>query len=103
MGAMNAGRIGAFKAVAQELGEPMDKSWLATMVGAAAETTRPTHRAADGQRVPLDQPFIVGGVEMDRPGDPSAPINEVANCRCTLLLLRPGELVDLSNRQFLDY
>ncbi len=103
MGAMNAGRAGAFRAVAEELGQPFDKSWLATMAGPAAATTRPTHRAADGQRVPVDGLFRVGESLMDRPGDPSAPANEVISCRCSMLLLKPGESVDLSNRQFLDY
>lgn len=47
---------------------------------------RPTHKAANGQRVPLDMPFTVGGYEMMFPNDSSlgAPAGEVVNCRCVL-------------------
>ena len=69
--------------------------WLAT----SDSRTRPTHRAAEGQRVPVGQPFIVGGAELRFPGDPSGPPQEVIQCRCTMLLVEPGESVDLSNRQ----
>lgn len=46
------------------------------------ERTRHTHRKADGQTRLAGNPFTVGGVKMMRPGDPTAPIHEVANCRC---------------------
>jgi len=107
MAALNAGRSGAFKAVAEELGDPFEQGWLATTVGPAAATTRPTHLAADigtpitGQRVPVGTPFLVGGFWLDQPGDPSAPINETAQCRCGTVLLRPGEDLDLSDRQMI--
>ncbi len=61
--------------------------------------TRPTHHAAEGQRVPVGAPFVVGGFELRFPGDPSGPANDVINCRCTMLLLEQGENVDMSNRQ----
>jgi hypothetical protein len=41
---------------------------------------RATHLAADGQIVPVDQPFNIGGVEMMYPRDPAAPLDEVINC-----------------------
>jgi uncharacterized protein with gpF-like domain len=62
--------------------------------------TRETHRLADGQRVALGQPFIVGGFELAFPGDPDGPPQEVIQCRCTMLLVEPGETVDMSNRQY---
>lgn len=105
LGAFNAGREGAFRQVAADLDEPFEHAWLATH----DERTRPAHRAADftvpitGQRVPLGQPFLVGGVLLARPGDPDGPADQVINCRCTTLLLEPGEMVDLSNRQFEDF
>lgn len=52
--------------------EGMTKGWSAVM----DSRTRPTHREANGQQVPLSQPFIVGGDAWDVPGD--------VNCRCTV-------------------
>lgn len=83
---LNAGKLGAFQEVSFDLGEPFEKGWLATMVGRAALRTRPTHRAADmdtpetGQRVPLDEPFIVGGFPGMFPGAPELPPEEGIQC-----------------------
>ena len=55
------------------------KEWLAT----GDNRTRDSHAAANGQTVNIDEPFTIGGVPMMYPGDPSAPIHEFANCRCT--------------------
>lgn len=117
IGANNAGRFDAFQALAEELdadddededGSDFEQMWLAT----DDDRTRRTHSrgwvddggqfiaGADGQRVPLGQPFTVGGFELRFPGDPSGPAHEVIQCRCTTLLLRVGEEIDLSNRQF---
>lgn len=43
------------------------------------------HRSADGQTVPIDQPFIVSGEQLMYPGDGSmgASIGSLINCRCT--------------------
>lgn len=54
------------------------KEWNAT----GDSRTRDDHERADGQQQPLDQPFVVGGHNMQFPGDPSAPADEVVNCRC---------------------
>jgi hypothetical protein len=96
IGALNAGRNDAFQAVVEETGEELEMFWLAT----SDSRTRPTHRAAEGQRVPVGQPFIVGGFPLRFPGDPSGPPWETIQCRCVALLVEPGETVDLSNRQF---
>lgn len=107
LGAMNAGRSDAFTAVSDELGGTFEQMWLAT----EDERTRRSHANADGQRVPLGTPFTVGadpergleGVQLMRPGDPTGPAHEVIQCRCTTLLVRPGEDVDLSNRGWKDW
>jgi hypothetical protein len=96
IGALNASRADAFAAVAEETGEELEMVWLAT----DDRRTRPTHDAADGQRVPVGGRFIVGGFPLAFPGDPTGPPQEVIQCRCTMLLVEPGEFVDLSNRQF---
>jgi len=43
---------------------------------------RASHLAADGDHVPVDEPFNIGGVEMMYPRDPKAPIEETINCGC---------------------
>lgn len=95
LSALNAGRYDAFRAVAEETGEDLELFWLAT----SDSRTRPTHRAAEGQRVPVGSPFNVGGFDLRFPGDPSGPPQETIQCRCVTLLVEPGESVDLSNRQ----
>lgn len=95
IGAMNAGRADAFVLFEQTTGDTLEQMWLAT----DDTRTRRTHRQAEGQRVPLGQPFTVGGHQLAFPGDPTGPASEVIQCRCTTLLVEPGEVVDLSGRQ----
>ncbi|WP_238121968.1 MULTISPECIES: phage head morphogenesis protein [unclassified Xanthobacter] len=46
---------------------------------------RITHDLADGQIVDVDQPFMVGGLEIPKPRDPSIPLGERINCGCASL------------------
>jgi len=62
-------------------GWTVTKEWLAT----SDTRTREDHRNADGQKVPIDHAFIVGGVSMMHPGDPSAPADQTIQCRCTTI------------------
>ena len=67
----------------EELGFTMMKEWVAT----SDDRTRDAHNEADGQRVPVDQPFIVDGEELMYPGDVSmgaSPENTI-NCRCSMV------------------
>jgi uncharacterized protein with gpF-like domain len=50
------------------------------------DRVRGDHRDADGQTVPIWSPFMVGGFPMQFPGDPSAPADEVINCRCRMVV-----------------
>lgn len=43
---------------------------------------RVTHLIAHGQVVPVDEPFMVGGMPMMHPKDPGAPIEEIMHCGC---------------------
>lgn len=76
---LNSLSNGASLASAQAVGVD-SKTWLAT----GDDKTRETHAEADGQTVPLDQPFTVGGEQGMYPGDPDLSDEEAANCRCTL-------------------
>lgn len=67
----------------EKLGFKMYKEWVAT----SDDRTRPEHASADGQRVPINEPFIVGGEKLMYPGDYSlgaSPWNTI-NCRCTVV------------------
>lgn len=62
----------------KRLGFKMWKRWVAT----SDARTRPDHAAADGQEVPNDEPFDVGGELMMYPGDVSMGCSawNVVNC-----------------------
>jgi uncharacterized protein with gpF-like domain len=45
--------------------------------------SRPAHAALDGKQVKFGETFDVDGVQMQYPHDPTAPVEQVANCRCT--------------------
>lgn len=57
------------------------KTWLSTN----DDRTRPTHRIADNQEVPMSEPFDVGGEPLRYPGDVFGAPQETINCRCTAL------------------
>lgn len=46
---------------------------------------REAHADVDGQTVPVNEHFIVGGFPMMHPGDRSAPVELVINCRCVMV------------------
>ena len=77
---LTAASVGADEA-AKATGLQLDKQWLAT----EDQRTRPTHHAADGQRVDMDGLFTVGGALMKFPRDPNGPAKETINCRCICL------------------
>lgn len=48
------------------------------------DRVRLAHRALNGRTVQVRNPFMVGGVKIRYPGDPTAPLNMIINCRCWL-------------------
>ena len=69
------------KATAEAAGVEMMREWVAS----SGNRTRSTHAKANGQIVGMDEPFIVGGVELMYPGDSSAnEPSETINCRCAV-------------------
>lgn len=76
----NRASISGAQRTAQQTGQNLLKDWVATM----DSRVRATHAAADGQTVPLNSNFMVGGYEARYPGDPSLPPGEAIACRCTV-------------------
>lgn len=76
---------------AERAGVEMEKEWLALR----DDRTRDDHAAADGQRVPMDEPFEVGGDRMMHPMDASlgADPEQIINCRCSVAyhVVAPGD------------
>ena len=73
----------------------MDKAMKATRIEmwkiwvAARDTrTRAAHRAANGQKRLLTEPFDVGGEKLMNPGDPRGSPANVIQCRCVLVYSR---------------
>lgn len=96
IGATNAGVFRAAEIDAQQRGDVAPfKQWIAT----DDTRTRPTHDKADKQRTLLREPFVVGGARLLFPGDPTGPAAEVINCRCTLLPVVLGDVIDWTDRQ----
>lgn len=79
-GIVNDGRMAAANRV-----KGLKKGWLH---GGSADP-RPEHLEAQtrylNNPIPLDEKFVVNGVDMDAPGDANAPVGEVANCTCMVV------------------
>ena len=75
---------------AQSMNIPdQQKQWVTTQ----DPRSRSTHLQANGQVVPLDEDFIVGGKPMKYPGDPRGGAGNVINCRCVLIYTSPEDVV----------
>lgn len=72
------------------------KEWVAT----EDSRTRPDHREADGQRVPIGGMFTVGGNLARYPADRMLPPNESVNCRCVAVYDVDDEAIVASLQQF---
>ncbi|MBC6988946.1 phage minor head protein [Hymenobacter sp. BT491] len=65
---------------AKATGLKLDKLWISTKDG----RTRSSHAVANGQAVPLDSTFTIGGFPAKFPGDPMLPPSESIRCRCAI-------------------
>lgn len=74
----------------QEAPGVVGEQWNVTNDGRA----RDTHIEAGGQIAPIDGMFAVGGARLEHPGDPDAPIDEIANCRCYATPVFEDDLTD---------
>jgi uncharacterized protein with gpF-like domain len=82
--------LGTYDSASQavEQGVQMEKIWISTL----DKRTRPSHQAADHQKVPFDGLFSVGGHKCEYPHDSNLPAKEVVRCRCTFIT----EVADIS-------
>lgn len=76
---------GAMEASRQQGGDGMVKTWRSH----SSRNPRSSHRRMNGETVPIDEKFSNGA---DWPGDSMAlPVEEVANCHCTVEITREGD------------
>jgi len=76
----NSGVQAAGMAISRLESVRLNKKWVTRH----DNRVRITHVAADRQVVPLNSLFTVGTSRMLTPGDPTAPPEEVINCRCSM-------------------
>lgn len=76
---------GAMEAARQQGGDGLVKTWRSH----SSRNPRSSHRRMNGETVPIDEKFSNGA---DWPGDSMAlPVEEVANCHCTVEITREGD------------
>ena len=78
------------KQVQQDLGTSMVKQWVST----SDLRTRSAHSAANGQKVDMDDEFIIGGVSMGYAGDPKGGAKNVVNCRCIIIYAEAEDIIE---------
>jgi len=69
--------------VSEIVGFVMEKEWISAL----DSRTRGDHRAANGQRVPQRERFVIDGEQLRFPGDPAGSAGNVINCRCTVAIV----------------
>jgi HK97 family phage portal protein len=82
---------------AKQSGVVQEKVW----VSSRDTRVRDTHKEADGQTVPLDDVFNVGGELMHHPADFEASVAESVNCRCAVNFVL--KKVEAANRPYGKY
>lgn len=95
--AENKGRVDSYLR-AQDMGIELEQEWMATL----DDRTRDSHRALDGERIPVGDSFQVDGYTIQYPGDPNAFKEDpssgeityapsmIYNCRCTIVAALKG-------------
>lgn len=91
---IEASNAGSYQSAAAS-GLDMQKEWIAT----PDLRTRPTHLAADGQKVDLNDFFQVGGYSAMFPAAGNLPPSERYNCRCTIGYVLPDRSITQAAHQ----
>ena len=83
---INALRSGQYQAIEQALEtEGVQEAEAVKVWDSSGDArTRPEHAMADGQAVPMSQPFMVGGEPLMYPGDPAGSAANTIQCRCIM-------------------
>ena len=74
----------------------MQKMWIT----AGDDRVRDSHVMLDGDKVDIDEKFDNG---LKFPRDAAGGPEEVINCRCTVLMIPPGENIDESGIDFTGF
>jgi len=93
LGANSAGQKGAMDDAIEAV-PGMKKLWLTAGDG---NRVRESHQALDGQEIKATDDFDNG---LEYPRDPKGEAEDIINCRCSLLLIPPGEDLDSSDIDF---
>tara|TARA_R100001460_G_scaffold1680_6_gene6153 strand:- start:1464 stop:3365 length:1902 start_codon:yes stop_codon:yes gene_type:complete len=87
------------RTASSEYGIEMVKRWVAT----GDARTRSAHAQANGQTVPMDEKFKVGGADMEYAGDPAGGVKNVVNCRCVIVYVEPEDQENIiEDEEFID-
>lgn len=83
VGAMNGGKLEAWKQADQLYGTRTKKTWLAELDDRTRESHVEAHRRYQAEPIDKDEDFEVGGVFGPGPGELGDPGEDI-NCRCTM-------------------
>lgn len=81
--AYGAGTLAAGMEQSRVTGKMLNKRWI----NEHDSRVRLSHRLVSSDPIPLTSMFLVGSSFMLYPGDPTAPVDEVAGCRCDLVIV----------------
>jgi len=81
------------------------KEWRSALLigrtrGSPGTTAPYDHWSAHGQRVPVNEPFIVSGEELMYPLDPAGSPGNTLNCMCTSVLHHPNWEMSFRDTEF---
>ena len=80
-----------YKQVEADYGSTILKKWVATN----DPRTRTAHAAMNREKpIPMDEPFVVGGVSMMHTGDPDGGAANNVNCRCVIIYVDELDVVE---------
>ena len=70
------------QAAAEQVSASTGREYVKVWVTQGDDRVRADHAEADGQTVPLSEPFKVGLTLLRYPRDPAGPASQTVNCRC---------------------